>query len=80
MRLLFEGGDYSRAATIRGRRLFEGDDYLRAAAIRGRRLFEGDDYSKATSIRRNVVHAFCLTITNYSSCLEGKLPITNYYV
>ena len=29
---LFEGGDYSRAATTRGRRLFEGGDYSRAVS------------------------------------------------
>ena len=34
MRLLFEGGDYLRAATIRGEQLFEGSDYSRAVSIR----------------------------------------------
>ena len=38
MRLLFEGGFYSRAAFIRGRLLFEGGFYSRAAFIRGRLL------------------------------------------
>ena len=37
--LLFEGGDYLRAATIQGDYLrglqFEGSDYLRAATIQG---------------------------------------------
>ena len=33
MRLLFEGGFYSRAAFIRGRLLFEGGFYSRAAFV-----------------------------------------------
>ena len=50
MQLLFEGGDYSRVATIRGWRLFEGGDYSRVATIRGWRLFEGGDYLRAAFI------------------------------
>ena len=46
MRLLFEGGDYSRAATIRGRRLFEGGVYLKKyGTSEGRNTLNGTDYS-----------------------------------
>ena len=40
VQLLFEGGVYSREASIRGWSLFEGGFYSRVASIRGRRLFE----------------------------------------
>ena len=33
VQLLFEGGDYSRAATIQRWRLFEGGDYSRAVTV-----------------------------------------------
>ena len=49
--LLFEGGYYSKAATIRGRLLFEGGYYSRAATIRGRLLFEGGYYSRVATIQ-----------------------------
>ena len=49
--LLFEGGYYSRAATIRGQLLFEGGYYSRVVTIRGWLLFEGGYYSRAATIR-----------------------------
>ena len=46
MQRLFEGGTYSRAVLIRGRRLFEGGNF------RGRRyLFEGSAYLRAALFR-----------------------------
>ena len=49
--LLFEGGYYSRAATIQGGLLFEGGYYSRGATIQGGLLFEGGYYSRAATIR-----------------------------
>ena len=48
---LFEGGVYSRVASIWERCLFEGGIYLRAASIRGWHLFEGGVYSRVASIQ-----------------------------
>ena len=50
MRLLFEGGFYSRADSIQGRILFKGGFYSRAASIQGRRLFKVGFYSRTASI------------------------------
>ena len=49
-RLLFQGGFYSRAASIPGRLLSQGGFYPRAASIPGRLLFRGGFYSRAASI------------------------------
>ena len=51
MGLLFKGGDYSRAAAIRGRRLFEGGDYSRAASAQGNAVFTGQEQSFDSLLR-----------------------------
>ena len=51
VRLLFEGGYYSRAATIWGWLLFKGGYYSRAATIWGQLLFEGGYYLRAATIQ-----------------------------
>ena len=49
MQLLFEGGYYSRVATIQGRLLFKDDYYSRVATIQERLLFKGGNYLRAAS-------------------------------